>query len=277
MIRGMLNETDLSAYFARIGYAGPHEPTLGTLREIAFAHATSIPFENLDVLLGRGVKLGPADLIDKLVHRRRGGYCFEHNSLLLGALRALGFDAEGLAARVVWNQAPDRLPPRTHMLLRVNLPEGVFLADAGFGGLTLTAPLRLEAGPEQATPHELHRLVADGDELELQASLDGDWARLYRFAPIPQLAIDYEMANWFTSTYPASLFAENLLMARPEPDRRYALFNRDFTVRHRGGQIERRALENAADLYEVLTRDFRVGSFDISEAAAIWERLAPKS
>jgi N-hydroxyarylamine O-acetyltransferase len=270
-----LRDDDLAAYFERIEYAGLRAPTLPALRGIIAGHATCIPFENLDVLIGRPIRLDPGALADKLVRRRRGGYCFEHNMLLLAVLRALGFAVEGFAARVLWGRPKGDPGPRTHMLLRVRLPEGDCLADVGFGGLTLTAPLRFELGPEQATPHEPHRLVDAAGEIELQARLDGDWSRLYRFLPVAQLPIDYEVANWFTSTYPAGLFTNNLLAARPEPDRRHALFNRDFTIRHRDGRVERRVLADAAELAEVLTRFFRVALPDpAAEAAAVWQRLA---
>lgn len=267
-----LTDADVSAYLARIGYGGGGQPTLETLRGLVAAHATAIPFENLDVLLGRGVPLEPEALVDKLVRRRRGGYCFEHNRLLCHVLEALGFEVAGLAGRVLWNRPEDEPLPRTHMLLRVVLPEGDFLADVGFGGLTLTGPLRLETGPEQQTPHEPHRLVAAGSETELQVRLDGGWTRLYRFNLTAQLPVDYEMANWFTATHPQSLFTNHLLGARPEPDRRYALFDRDFTVRHRDGRVERRTLAGAGELGEVLRRHFRVAIPD-ADVAAVWEQV----
>ena len=98
--------------------------------------------------------------------------------------------------------------------------------------------------------------------------------RLYQFLPLPQLAIDYEQANWFTATYPESLFTNHLLLARPEPDRRYALFDRDFTVRHNDGRTERRMLADAADLADVLTRCFRIAPLAAErDASAVWERL----
>jgi N-hydroxyarylamine O-acetyltransferase len=269
-----LGDDDLSAYFARISYTGPRKPALAVLREIVFTHATSIPYENLDVLLGRPVRLDITSLTDKLVHRRRGGYCFEHNTLLLHVLEALGFVVVGLAARVVRGRPADDPGPRIHMLLRVALPEGDFLADVGYGGLTLTAPVRLEAGPEQGTPHEPVRLVAlADDEFEMRARLDDSWMPLYRFTLIRQLAVDYELANWFTSTHPAVLFANNLLMARPDPNRRHTLFNRDFAIRHRNGLVERRELSDAAELGEVLIRYFRVELPDIADVAAVWERV----
>lgn len=271
-----LEPSDLDDYFGRIGYQGPREPTLATLRGIAFAHATAIPFENFDVLLGRGVGLDRDPLLDKLVRRRRGGYCFEHNSLLRDALEGLGFAVEGFAARVIWGRPAEAgWGPRSHMLLRVRLPEGDFLADAGFGGLTLTGPLRFEAGPEQETPHEPHRLVAADGEIELHARVEEGWMRLYRFAPVAQLPIDYEVANWFTATHPQGLFTNNLLMARPEPDRRYALLNRRFTERRRGEPAQRRELASEADLGEVLIRCFRL-ELPPADVAAAWERIRGK-
>jgi N-hydroxyarylamine O-acetyltransferase len=267
-----LRDDDLKDYLDRILYGGPREPTLAALRGIVAAHAMAIPFENIDPLLGRGVRLDTPALIDKLVRRGRGGYCFEHNTLLWRALRALGFRVDGFSARVLWGRPEGDPTARSHMLLRVALPKGDFLADVGFGGLTLTAPLRLEIGPEQPTPHEPHRLVDNNGEIELQARLDGRWSRLYHFLPLPQLPVDYEQANWFTATYPESLFTNHLLMARPDPDRRHALFDREFTVRYRDGRIERRVLADAAELASVLRSGFRVAP-DAADANLIWERL----
>lgn len=253
-----IGPADLGAYFARIGYTGPPAPTLAALRGIVAGHAAAIPFENIDVLLGRPVLLDFDTLIDKLVHRHRGGYCFEHNTLLMQVLAALGFAVEGLGARVVWMRGDGEIPPRTHMLMRVALPEGAFLADVGFGGVTLTAPLRLAPGIEQPTPHEPHRLVALGDEFMLEAKLGAEWTRLYRFSPQRQFPVDYEVANWFTSTHPDGLFTNNLLMARPDPDRRYALFNGEFTIHYLDGRRDRRRLDGAADLGDVLAQHFHV-------------------
>jgi N-hydroxyarylamine O-acetyltransferase len=105
--------------------------------------------------------------------------------------------------------------------------------------------------------------------------LDNQWTRLYQFLPSPQLPIDYEQANWFTATHPESLFTNHLLMARPEPDRRYALFDREFTLRHRDGRAERRMLSAAADIADVLSRCFRIApSAAERDAGAVWERLS---
>jgi N-hydroxyarylamine O-acetyltransferase len=266
---------NLDAYLARIGYEGPRAPTLGALRGLVAGHATNIPFENIDALLGRGASLAKEALADKLVTRRRGGYCFEHNTLLMRALAALGFAVEGLGARVLWGRADPSPGPRTHMLLRVTLPEGIYLADVGFGGVTLTAPIRFVAGIEQETPHEPHRLVPRGDEIELQARLDDEWLPLYHAATAAQEPIDFEVGNWFTSTWPQGLFLNNLLCARPEPDCRYALLNSRFTIRRRGAKPERHVLESADVLGEVLARDFHLQT-PAEDMAAVWARIAGK-
>jgi N-hydroxyarylamine O-acetyltransferase len=219
------------------------------------------------------VRLDGESVMEKLVARRRGGYCFEHNGLLREVLTALGFPVEGLAARVLWNRPAGELGPRAHMLLRVVLTDGEFIADVGFGGLTLAAPLRLQTGLEQATPHEPHRLVPVHGETELQALLGGDWIPLYRFAMTPQLPIDYELANWFTATHPASPFPNELMMARPDTDRRFALLDRKFTTRHRDGRVERRELQDSADLGAVLAGDFKL-ALPEGDVAAVWERIA---
>jgi len=272
----MLDDRQLSAYLDRIGHAGSREPTLALLRGLVAAHARTIPFENIDVLLGREIRLDADTLIDKLVRRGRGGYCFEHNLLLAGALQRLGFAVEMLAGRVLWGLSGDRLGPRVHLLLRVATPEGDFLADVGFGRLTLTAPLRLAIGPEQPTPHDTHRLVEAEDEIELHARLDGGWARLYRFGLVPQLPADYEMANWFTATSPASVFTSHLMMARGDPERRFALFDRQFTVRRRNGEAERRTLAEAGELGEVLGRHFGL-ELPGADVIAVWERISRSS
>ena len=150
----MTSAFDLSAYLERIGYQDEPAPDLATLASIVLGHAQSIAFENLDPFLGRPVALDPASLQAKLVAGGRGGYCFEHNLLLAHALRAAGFRTTGLAARVLWKRPRGEPPPRTHMLLRVYVDEGAHLVDVGFGGLTLTGILRLDAYVAQTTPHE---------------------------------------------------------------------------------------------------------------------------
>ena len=243
---------DLDAYFARIGYSGAREASLETLKALHLKHPQAIAFENLDTLLGTPVRLDLASLQDKFFARARGGYCFEHNLLLMQALKALGFAVSGLAARVLWGQAENAITARSHMLLRVELDGRTYIADVGFGGLTLTAPLLLEPGLEQTTPHESFRIVETGDHFRMQANLGGDWRALYRFDMQEAYEVDYAVANHFVSTHPTSHFLFSVIAARALPDRRYALRNNRLSIHHQGGRTEQREIATATELADVL-------------------------
>jgi N-hydroxyarylamine O-acetyltransferase len=193
------DKVDLDAYFERIGYSGSRAPTLDTLSAIHLRHPQTIPFENLDPLLRRPVLLDVPSLEAKLVRDCRGGWCFEHNLLLCHVLESLGFRVTGHAARVLWNAPEGVIRPRAHMLLSLELDGVLYMADVGFGGLTLTAPLRLVAGIEQATPHERFRLVAGDSDFVLQALLGREWRPLYRFDLQRQLLPDYEVCRTIRS------------------------------------------------------------------------------
>lgn len=222
---------DLNRYMARIGLAAGHEPSLELLRMVVARHTATIPFENLDINLGRPIRIDIASVQAKLVGSRRGGYCFEQNTLLKAALEALGFHAESLMARVVRGGAADAIRARSHMLLRVDLPDGRFLADAGFGNLTPTGPLRMDTEDAQPTGHEAYRLRPMGDEILLQARLGDRWANVYRFLDHPTYPVDHEVANWFTSTKAGGLFTDNVIAARNGPGVRRTFFNGTVTVR----------------------------------------------
>jgi N-hydroxyarylamine O-acetyltransferase len=265
---------DLDAYFRRIGYAGPRAPTLETLRAVHLRHTEAIPFENLDPLLGRPVRLDTESLQLKMVRQGRGGYCYEQNLLFMHALTALGFSAKGLAARVLWNAAvTGSMPPRSHMLLLLDLAGDPYIADAGFGVMTLTGPLRLTAGAEQTTPHEPYRLQHAGGEYVLEARIRGDWKPLYRFGLLEQLLPDYEIYNWYLSHHPESRFVTGLMVARAAADCRYTLLNNEFTAHHLKRTSERRVLGNTAELREVLTGPLRVKLPEGAELDAALERI----
>lgn len=248
---------DLDAYFSRIGYTGPRTPTLATLNALVAAHAQTIPFENLDVLLGRGIHLAPDAIFQKLVHDRRGGYCFEQNGLLLRVLAALGFHVAPLSARVRIQRARDFTPPRTHLFIRLELDGESWLVDLGIGSLSLTSTIRLHTDGEQATPHEPRRIVREGSLLFHQARLGNEWTDVAEFTLEEMPQIDRELANWWTSTHPDSKFRQNLSVARAGSDgMRYAILNRDFTIRQRDGSAVKREFANPDELLAVLADTF---------------------
>ena len=250
-------QLDLSAYFARTGYTGPRTPTLDVLHAVTAHHAASIPFENLDVLLGRGINIEPAAIERKLVGEKRGGYCFEQNHLMLLALLALGFRASPLSARVRWQRPRDFTPPRTHLFVRVELDGETWLTDVGIGGLSLTSAIRLHHEGEQPTPHEPRRIVREDGRCFHQVRLDADWHDVCEFTGEEMPAIDRELANWWTSTNPNSKFRQNLMVARAGMDgTRRNILNCEFTLRHGDGQMEKREIATPEELLEVLARDF---------------------
>ncbi len=267
-----LDNAGLAAYFKRIDYRGDGAPTLATLQDIHQAHAIAIAFENLTPLMRQPVKLDLPALLDKLVEGGRGGYCFEQNLLLRHALAALGFRVTGLAARVRWNVPEDVVTARGHMLLRIDLADGPYLADVGFGGLTLTAPLRLAPDLAQQTPHEPFRLVEQGTGYALQAQVGGEWRPLYTFELQEQHQPDYEVSSWYLSNHPRSHFVTGLIAARPDAGRRYALHNNQLSIHTLGGPSERRALTTVEELCATLERDFRIRLPDRTALAAA---LAP--
>jgi len=248
---------DLDAYLARVGLTGPLPPTLATLHALLAAHTRVIPFENLDVVLGRGIRLDPASLERKLVHDRRGGYCFEQNGYFLGVLEALGFRVTPLSARVRFQQPRDFIPPRTHLFLRVELDGAGWLADVGFGSFSLTGAIRLVLDEPQATPHETRRIVRDGPRFFQQVLLAGEWHDVYDFTQEEMPPIDRELANWWTSTHPESRFRQNLIAARADSHgRRRSLLNREFTIRQADGTKETTVLGSPDELLEVLRAHF---------------------
>ena len=214
------------AYLERIGLPQGSHPGL---TEVHRAHATTIPFENFDSYAGRPVSLQSADLEDKLVTRRRGGYCFEHNLLLRAALESLGTSrVEPMLARVRLNPPESRA--LNHLLLRVSDDRGTWLADVGFGGGGLLDPLPFEPGPEVEQSGWAYRLVEDGPELVLQSLTDGQWTDLYGFVPEPAPFIDIEVNNWYTATHPESSFVTGIMTGLRLPDRCLSLFVSDKPV-----------------------------------------------
>lgn len=270
-------DIDIDAYFRRIGYAGERTPTLHTLRTLVVRHTEAIPFENLNPLLKWSVRLDATSLEQKLVRDGRGGYCFEQNLLLRHVLEGLGFPVVGLAARVLWNTPEGAIPPRTHMLLRVEVGGEPYVADVGFGGQTLTGPLRLEPDTEQATPHEPFRLLQAGEEFVMQSNIRGTWKPLYRFDLQEQHLADYEVGNCHVSTHPDSLFVTGLMAGRAAPGRRYALWNNELAVHDLNGGTEHRVLTSAAELRETLEGSFRLTLPAGPGLDAALERLTARS
>lgn len=268
---------DLTAYFDRIGYGGIAAPTLDVLQDLMTAHTRTIPFENLDPLLGVPVDdLSPGALTDKLVHRRRGGYCYEHNGLMGYVLAKMGYRVRRLAGRVIWMLAPDApLPAQTHTVLAVRFPgaQGAYLVDVGFGGQTPTSPIRFEVGGVQQTTHEPYRLEDRGDGLVLQARVRDDWQDLYQFTTRTQAQIDLTVASWYVSTHPASHFVTGLMVAMVTADARCNLFGRNLTI-HREEGTEKMLLGEPVSVVDTLRDRFGINVDDAGDRDVLEARIA---
>ena len=254
---------DQQTWLNRIGYNGSIEPTLGTLNGLIFAHSHAIAYESLDIMLGRMPKLDLASLQRKMISGGRGGYCLEQNMLFREGRRSLGYKITSLQGRVVWGMAIDAPRPAIHMLLQVEMPEGPYLADVGFGNLAPTCALLLRPGIEQETPHEPMRFIDVGGELTLQAKLRDTWEHIYRVIPYPRFDGEYEITNWYTGTHPDAPYQRNVIVARPGPNRtRITMFNWRVTVRHATGEADRRELRREAEFRSVLRDEFGLNMTD---------------
>lgn len=249
---------DLDAYLARIAYAGPRTPSLEVFAAVQRRHLEAIPFENLDAVLDVPIHLDALSLQRKLVHGRRGGYCFEQNLLFAHALDALGFRVTGLLARVLLDGPADVVTPRTHMALRIDLGDTPWLVDVGFGGQTLTRPMPFRAGTSPGTPLDTFRLRETGDAWTLDSLIDGTFAPLYRVELQPQSRVDFEVANWYVSTHPGSRMAKRVSVARWHPDRRVTLKGPVLTTLHVDGRRERTRLGPAVRVRDVLAQVFGI-------------------
>jgi N-hydroxyarylamine O-acetyltransferase len=245
-------EVDLAAYFARIGYSARPDASLATLRQLHLAHAISIPFENLDVMLRRPIRLDLASLQEKLVRERRGGYCFEQNLLFAAVLRQLGFSVTLLQARVRFGT--QRVIPRTHVALAVEIAGVPWLADLGFGSYGLLEPLPLQPGEFQQFSWP-YRLVREADQWALCAPVGGVWQDLYVFSLEPQLAVDFEPANHYVSTHPDSRFVRVLTVQRVSPEVRKVLRNTELITTTPAGESSR-IISGDDELLSVLNSEF---------------------
>ena len=219
---------DLDAYFTRIEWGGATTPTLATLDGLQRAHMAHIPFENLDVLLGRRVRLDLEGVQAKLVAARRGGYCFEHATLFAAVLARLGFAPRCHASRVLLF-ATRETSPRTHMFITVTLPEGTFVVDPGFGAKAPPFPVPLAENASPMDANATHVLVPDGEDWLLRVKSEGEMIDAWISTLDVENPIDFELANHYTATHPDSAFVQRLMMRALTPEGRITVLDRDVT------------------------------------------------
>ena len=251
----MPEKVNLNAYFERIGFAGSIAPTIQTLELLHALHPAVIPFENIGPLTGEQVLLDQQSLEKKLLVEKRGGFCFEHNFLFMRILADLDYEVRPLLARVIWTNPEAISAPPSHMLLLVDIKGVNYIADVGFGGLSLTTPLRLRAGAEQATPHETFRLTGGDPNWTLEVKIGEEWRGVYVFTTDTVAEVDLWDINRDLSSNPASPFTLQLRASLSPSGRRLKVHNDQFTVQPTGGAAEKRTLTSVEEIRTVLTEE----------------------
>lgn len=284
--------SSLHAYLQRIGYEKTPRADRETLAQITLRHAQTFAFENIDTWTGHVVKTDLEAIVQKLVYRQRGGYCFETNRLLQDMLRHMGFDVDGLSARVRWGQNLNalRIAPRTHMLLRVkSVPDADgdqqdYLVDVGFGGVTPTAPIPWGFDEPTQTPHGWYRMMPVDDPRpdanqpavgsHVLETLRGEhWRQIYTFDTQPSHPADYAMANWYVCTFPSSHFRHDLTVVRPVDGARLVLKNLCFRRRRGGETLEEQNLTSPDAAVDILREHFDIVLDDETAFRARFQEL----
>lgn len=247
--------TATSDYLRRIAYTGSREPTAATLRDVHRAHLFTVPFENLDIGLGRKIVCDEPSFLRKIVDRRRGGFCYELNGAFAALLRDLGFKVSLLSARVP-REKGEATPEFDHLALRVDLGEP-WLVDVGFGESFLD-PLRLEVGIEQEQDGRKFRITAQDGALHVEQSEPrGDWKRQYSFTLIPRRLDEFAAMCHYHQTSPESHFTRKSLCSKAVPGGRITLSDRRL-ISTRNGEREERLLSSDQEWRSALQECFEI-------------------
>lgn len=252
-------QPNLDAYFARIGYTGDRSISAETLRDIQWLHLLAIPFETLDChIAGRKIDLAPEVVERKLVAEGRGGYCYEHNTLMLYVLKALGFDVVPILARSRWGKPADITAGATHLVLKVNIEGTLWMFDVGWSNLGSAIPLRIETEEEQPTPLETRRILKT-DEFYVHQMLSlGKWHDMFVFTLDRSYPLDWEIGSYFVSTHPTSFAVAGVVVSMPTATCRHLLHNKMLTTRYPDGSSEAREIATEAEYLDVLRTVFKI-------------------
>lgn len=264
---------DLDAYLQRIDFSGRPAADLDSIGKLVARHTRAIPFENLNPFLGWPVEIDLPAVEQKLVRSRRGGYCYEQNTLMRAVLESIGIEVTPLAARVLWQAPEDAMPPQSHMMLRAQVGEVPYLVDVGFGSQTPTAPLRLDTAEAQASPQGNYCILRSGQEYLVQADVRGEWKPIYRFDLQQQSAGDYKVFNWYCSTHPDSHFTRELIATRAGEGGRHTLSNNRLTFYPPGGEKRESVLAGPGALRRTLLDTFGIELPESAQVESAFARL----
>lgn len=255
---------ELQFYFDRIDMGIPLSINLEVLTTICRHHIKTIPFENIDPFLGIPIHLDSQSIRQKMLVEKRGGYCFEHNLLMMDVLEELGFQVRGITGRPVNNYAKKDGATRTHMALLVSMNQHEYLVDVGFGSLAPIEPLLMADNKIQETSLGTYRILRKGNDDFLQIYIQGTWRTLYTFDLREQTMADFEVASWYISNHPSSYLVNNLMVSIVKEDCHYSLTNKKLTSFYlSSAKKERRLLTSPLEMQEALKNLFKLPIHEI--------------
>jgi N-hydroxyarylamine O-acetyltransferase len=243
---------DVDTFLGRIGYSGPREPNAETLRQLHRAHMLAVPFENLDIHLGRPIVLSAPAFYDKIVRHRRGGFCYELNGLFAWLLEQLGFGVAMLSARVYDGVQPG--PEFDHLVLLVDALGDRMIADVGFGDSFLE-PLRLDSAEEVVQQGSAYRLTRSGHDTILERRRGADWEPQYVFSLTPRQLGEFAAMCERQQTSPESVFTRKTVCSMATTDGRITLSNNRVITTVAGRRTERE-IANEAEYRTLLAAHF---------------------
>ena len=254
---------DTAAYLQRLHYTGSCAPTLDVLRQLHLAHLRTVPFENLSIHHHESITLDEPALFDKIVHRRRGGFCYELNGLFAVLLSELGFQVTRLAARVFGKDGSLGIP-FDHLALQVRL-ESPWLVDVGFGA-SFVRPIRLESGIEQIDDTGVYRLERDEHRFTLSSRQrdDGSWTKSYQFDETPYSLADFSSGCVYHQTSPESPFTRRSVCSRATPSGRISLTSDKLLTTTHSGTRHETVLTDHAQYLALLREHFDIELGSIS-------------
>lgn len=225
-----MNDSERAEYLKRI-QLNDCDSSLAGLKSLQEHHTENIPFENLDIVIGRKIVLNQKLLFDKIVTQKRGGYCFELNILYADLLSSIGFSPKPVLARV-WLSNPKNIPPRNHLAILVALNGKTYVTDVGFAGMVTRVPLDInDPTPVNDTDGMVRVIPFSDDQFMIQRQNEKGWANLYSFENVEISEEDIEIAHYYMSTNSKSHLIQHKCVGRNTPEGRIGLFNNKMTTR----------------------------------------------
>ena len=258
-----MNDAEVIKYLSRI-QLNDCNSSLEGLTTLQEHHMEYIPFENLDIVVGRNISLNYNHIFNKIITKKRGGYCFELNTLYAQLLRSLGFSTKSVLGRV-WLSNPKKLPPRNHLAQIVEFNGCTYITDVGFGGLISSIPLDINVSSPVNDKDGMVRVSQFRDHQFIIQRHDGkEWTNLYSFENIEVSEEDIDISNYYMSTHPNSHFYHHKFVGRSTKEGRIGLFNNKMSIRKGINVVNKKRVDFGDDWIEILKREFSL-HLDFSE------------